>query len=240
MLNPHAQALDFIDRSQRYQSIEPLVEDFAQLIDGYGFRSFILTRLPVSGSDVEPLVICNCWPEEWSNRYREQGYFMEDPVSLWSLRRETPFYWSQARQECGESSRAIRIAGEAAEFGMRDGIAFPMRTQTNAEAVISLASDQMIDISKRDEGMLYMASIYFQMAAAELVPSQQRVFSLTSREAEILNWAARGKTAWETSCILGIAEKTVHNHVNSIHKKLDVTTTTQAVVIALRDRQLSL
>ena len=88
--------------------------------------------------------------------------------------------------------------------------------------------------------MLYMASIYFQMAATEMSSSHRSIVSLTGQERDILQWAACGKTAWEISTILSISEKTVRNHVNMIHTKLDVRSTTQAVVVALRDRQLRL
>lgn len=238
MLNTHVNALDFIERSQHYSSLEPLLEDYSEVVAAHGFRSFILTGLPVAGVDVEPLVICNHWPDEWTSRYRDQVYFPDDPVSQWSLQKEAPFYWHDAQSKTPQTSRTRSIAGEAADFALRDGIAFPMRTQQGWQAVISLASDEQVDISKRDEGMLYMASIYFQMAATEMSSSHTAVVSLTGRERDILQWAAHGKTAWEISGILSISEKTVRNHVNMIHRKLDVRSTTQAVVVALRNRQL--
>lgn len=238
MLQVHMQALDFIDRSQNYETLDPLLDDYSELVEASGFGSFILTGLPSIGCNVEPLVICNRWPEEWTSIYRDQIYFPDDPVSQWSLQKEAPFYWRDAQSHSAQTSRATRIAGEAAEFGLLEGIAFPMRTQQGWQAVISLASDQPLDISKRDEGMLYMASIYFQIAAAQMSSSHKSLISLTGREQDILQWAASGKTAWEISCILNISEKTVRNHVDMIHKKLDVRSTTQAVVVALRNHQL--
>jgi LuxR family quorum sensing-dependent transcriptional regulator len=238
MLQVHMQALDFIDRSQNYATIDPLLDDYSELIEASGFRSFILTGLPSVGFDVEPLVVCNRWPEEWTSVYRDQAYFPDDPVSQWSLQKETPFYWRDAQSQSGQTPRARRIAGEATEFGLLEGVVFPMRTQQGWQAVISLASDEPLDICKRDEGVLYMASIYFQIAATEMSPSNKSLISLTGREQDILQWAASGKTAWEISCILNISEKTVRNHVNMIHKKLDVRSTTQAVVVALRNHQL--
>jgi LuxR family quorum sensing-dependent transcriptional regulator len=106
--------------------------------------------------------------------------------------------------------------------------------------VLSLASDRPVDVSKRDEGMLLMASIYFQMAATDMMSSERATVAITPREKEILQWAAVGKTAWETSQILNISEKTVRNHMNAIHLKFNVSSTTQAVVEALRSRQMHL
>lgn len=56
---------------------------------------------------------------------------------------------------------------------------------------------------------------------------------LTQREAEVLTWAARGKTAAETSRILTIAEQTVKDHLKAICRKLQVSNKTHAVSVAL-------
>lgn len=61
---------------------------------------------------------------------------------------------------------------------------------------------------------------------------------LTPREREILTWAAAGKSAWETSSILGISEATVITHLENTRRKLNVATTTQAVVVALQTGEL--
>ena len=57
---------------------------------------------------------------------------------------------------------------------------------------------------------------------------------LTTREKEVLQWIASGKTAWEISKILNIAERTVNFHSNNAKEKFNVATRSQAVVEALR------
>src|SRR5262245_2577591 len=238
MLKVHSEALDFVERSQHYQALQPLVEDFSEMVAGQGFSSFILTGLPVVGTNFDNLMICNHWPDDWSRRYGEEVYFLDDPVSRWSLSKDRPFRWKEAWDAHPFTPRVQRINGEAKEFGLVDGIAFPMRTSSGWQAVMSLASDRKVNVSAKDEGLLLMASIYFQMAASDLLGSQEEDVSLTAREREILQWAAVGKTAWETSQILSISEKTVRNHMNAIHLKFNVSSTTQAVVEALRTHQL--
>lgn len=240
MLKVHAEALDFVERSQQYTTLPALVEDYSSIVSGQGFGAFILTGLPGLGTDFDQLMICNRWPDEWSERYGDQVYFPDDPVSKWSLIKDQPFRWEAARDAYPNTSRVRQINGEAKTFGLTDGIAFPMRTSTGSQAVLSLATDRNVDISKRDEGMLLMASIYFQMAATELMSFAIPKPLLTPREREILQWAAAGKTAWETSQILSISQKTVRNHMNAIHQKFNVGSTTQAVVEALRNHQLNL
>lgn len=63
---------------------------------------------------------------------------------------------------------------------------------------------------------------------------------MSARELDCLKWTAAGKTAWEASKILGISERTVIFHLNAARKKLDCTTTTQAVAKAVATQLISI
>lgn len=56
---------------------------------------------------------------------------------------------------------------------------------------------------------------------------------LTQRELIILNWVKSGKTNWEIAQILGVAERTIRLQIESIFTKLNVTSRTQAIAIAI-------
>ena len=58
--------------------------------------------------------------------------------------------------------------------------------------------------------------------------------NISPREHECLQWAAEGKTAWETGMILSIAEGSVVKILASAIRKLDCANKPQAVVKALR------
>jgi DNA-binding CsgD family transcriptional regulator len=49
----------------------------------------------------------------------------------------------------------------------------------------------------------------------------------------ILNWVKNGKTNGEIAQIMGITERTIRFHVESIFSKLDVTSRSQAVATAM-------
>lgn len=63
---------------------------------------------------------------------------------------------------------------------------------------------------------------------------------LSAREREVLLWAAQGKTAWETSTILGISSKTVEFHLGNCGKKLGTATKAQTILAAARKGLLPL
>ena len=53
--------------------------------------------------------------------------------------------------------------------------------------------------------------------------------SLSPRELEILAWAAKGKTYWETAQIIGISYASVHTYINSLRLKLSAANMPHAV-----------
>lgn len=57
--------------------------------------------------------------------------------------------------------------------------------------------------------------------------------ALSAREREVLLWAARGKTAWESAAILGLSPRTVEFHLASCRRKLGVATKAQMVATAV-------
>jgi len=63
---------------------------------------------------------------------------------------------------------------------------------------------------------------------------------LSDIEAEMLRWAARGKTAWETSQILHISERNVRWHLEETQRKLMTKNKTATVAVALVNREILL
>jgi len=57
---------------------------------------------------------------------------------------------------------------------------------------------------------------------------------LSERQIEILQSIADGATTKQVARNLGIAQKTVHNHLNSIYRRLDTQSLTHAVLSAVR------
>jgi DNA-binding CsgD family transcriptional regulator len=56
---------------------------------------------------------------------------------------------------------------------------------------------------------------------------------LTSREIEIITWAARGKTYGEISVLLSISKDTAKDHMEHARSKLKAKNKTHAIAIAL-------
>jgi LuxR family quorum sensing-dependent transcriptional regulator len=204
-----------------------------------GFSSFIVTGLPLPHRPLEPLVMLNAWPEEWFRRYIERDYFRRDPVSQQALVTSSPFIWAEVPPVFGSAEEAAELMGEARELGLTDGFCVPICSITGWQAGLSFGADRRVDLSRRELAALHLIAItaHGRLRALHGEP-ELAAPKLTPREREVLTWAAAGKTAWETSCILSLSEKTVRAHLESIRQKLGVATITQAVAKALRTGEL--
>lgn len=60
-----------------------------------------------------------------------------------------------------------------------------------------------------------------------------RTIKLSPREKEVLEWAAQGKTAWETGEIMGIASNTASAYLRSAAQKLNAVSKAHAVALAI-------
>lgn len=62
----------------------------------------------------------------------------------------------------------------------------------------------------------------------------KRRFSVTSREAEVLLWIARGKSNRDIGEILGLSPRTVNKHLETIYAKLGVENRASAAILAMK------
>lgn len=72
------------------------------------------------------------------------------------------------------------------------------------------------------------------MAAAAGEVDEEGEEVLSSRQVEILQLIADGMTTKQAARELGIAQKTIHNHLNAVYRKLDTQSLTHAVLSAVR------
>lgn len=121
--------------------------------------------------------------------------------------------------------------------------AFPLRATRGEAAALFVTADAADAAVLSSSGSTFqdlrvlanhfhqqMLRIYGHVGAADPL--------ISSREVDCLKWIAAGKTAWETSVILGISERTVRFHLNAAREKLNCATTTQAVAKAVADQLL--
>lgn len=187
--------------------------------------------------DQTPTII-STYQGEWVDRYVDAEYVNIDPAIVEGLKGILPFDW---RGNGNRSKVQKTFFGEAGEFGISpNGLSIPIRGSRGERSVLSINSnlpDSEWDHFKRLYlGQLTVFAYQFHLAVSDLTDSESRqsAASLSPREKDLIYWAAAGKTAWETSVILGISEKSVDFYLSNIKSKLRVSNKPHMVAKAIR------
>lgn len=168
-----------------------------------------------------------------------------DPISLAARRASAPVPFglqSQRRQPCAYEKLAYSLLDN---HGIRCGFIVPVRNGEGFSLFKVAFEREDRDLRQRLPSLATLA----QFMAPHLHQAMCRVYglseapttvNLTPRERECLHWAAAGKTAWETSAILNLAETTVVFHLENAKRKLGSRTLPQAVAQALRLQSITI
>jgi LuxR family quorum sensing-dependent transcriptional regulator len=231
------EVFEFVQVCETLTSVEAVMRAIRPIVGDLGFSSFILTGLPLLNRPLKPLVLLDSWPSGWMERYSSRNYFEVDPVGQNVLATSSPFLWGDAPYR-RDKTLSRQMMGEAAEFGLRDGFCVPIHGATGWQSAFSFAHDRPIDASPGELAIAHLLALTtygrLRILHGEELPARR----LTPREREVLVWAAAGKSAWETSALLGISEATVITHLDHIRRKLNAANTTHAVVVALQIGEL--
>jgi DNA-binding CsgD family transcriptional regulator len=123
----------------------------------------------------------------------------------------------------------------ARDFGLVDGYAAGMQNLSGSRRGLISLSGGGLSNNYRDGLVLEIVIPHLYQAMDRIVYRRKfmEMPAVTRREKEVLKWVTCGKTNWETSVILCVSECTIRFHMNNVMKKLNATSKTHAVAIAL-------
>jgi DNA-binding CsgD family transcriptional regulator len=236
-------AQSFIERCRRRAPVAELAAAFQQTVETLGFRYFACC------SHVDPLhpprgaVMLHTYPKEWARASSELDFYYIDPVYHYANRSITPFFWDDAHFRAELTAPQLEILAEAQRFGIEHGYTVPIhspRSQAAFRASCSVIPDAQSVGPASYLAVQLMSSYIYDALSRDSDSAQVSVQpGLTRRERQCLELAAQGKSDWVAGKILGISERTVHNHIEHAKRRLGVATRVQAIVHALVSRQIS-
>lgn len=211
-------------------TLQSAMNDIAVALD---LGMFAYLFMPRKGDRSAKLI--STYPKRWTNHYLTSAYDRIDPVIDQARRAAEPFKWGRESWSKDLLEPQVQMLEEALHFGIRAGFTIPIHDSLNGVAAVTYVADQnpqMFDKNiSRHLSLLHLLAILFH-ERARLVFLPNRCIGgvlLSPREYECLEWSARGKSAWEVGCILGISRRTAAFHLDNARRKLDVRTLSQAV-----------
>src|SRR5262245_40322710 len=182
----------------------------SQILQRFGFEAFVyLSLIPTEASEASTLVVTNM-PREWVARY-SRGHCLEGDLWVEScLRHATPFLWDSKRT-CGPSGDPF--LNEAARYGLRSGIALPVRSVFGENAMFCVSSPNLTLPEGEDLqlaiGRTYILASYLHERFFYRLRKRAGSFDIapphfTKREREVLELAAHGHSSKRIAYELGI------------------------------------
>jgi DNA-binding CsgD family transcriptional regulator len=139
-----------------------------------------------------------------------------------------PFEWGPDLRVDSRSGGPAKFFSEAAQFGIRYGFTIPVRDRQRRLAAVTFATDERKPVFRHGieayRSGLHLMALFFHRQACRTLDPDRRIdgIKLSPRQFECLEWAARGKSAWDTGRIIGISRRTVLFHLEGAKAKLDV------------------
>ncbi len=172
------------------------------------------------------------YSDEWKAHYQEQGFQMIDPTLHMSQRSVAPVDWS--RLERNEDFQ--RVFRDAGDFGIGDqGITIPVRGPFGDIGLLSAtrncSREEWKKLKSHVMSDLQSMAVHIHDSVIKSDAFSRTLYNptLSSRELEILQWVAAGKSQQDIGDILSISHRTVEVHLRSSREKLSALTTPQAV-----------
>jgi DNA-binding CsgD family transcriptional regulator len=152
----------------------------------------------------------------------------------------TPFIW-----ECGSSygASADAFLRDAARYGLRSGIALPVRSPIGENAMFWVESSKeklpddaelQLAIGRAYLFASYFHDCFFHTLRERVIGAETRPRNVSKRELEVLALASHGHSSKRIGKELQISESTANYHIASAKRKLGVRTRAQAVARAVQ------
>lgn len=236
MVDQATQCFEIADKLWCAQSLDDIRAICCEAAAAFGYRHCSLKGyLPRSTS----IISVHDVPAEWEAHYTRQGYAQFDPRIRYATRNSAPVDWSELSYASGAAGRMERqVMREAREHGLRCGISIPAHGAGAEVCLLNLSTpeDRTPACPATRQTLRFVANS-MQDAVRRLhqeAPGDPAVVPhLTSREREVLQWTAHGKTSWEIARILDLSENTVVFHIRNAVSKLQATNRPQAVAKAM-------
>lgn len=240
----HKVAMQFVRIVDEVRTTDDLAEAMATVTAALGFQYFALTHhVDVVAASGKAIRLHN-YPVRWADYYDGNVLGVSDPVHRASHVTGAGFAWSKLASMIPLTSDDRRILDLGKAQGIGDGYTVPAHVPGEARGSCSFACDAARPMAETLLPLAQYAGTFAFEGARRLWSARGYVALppapvLTDRQRDCLLWAARGKSDWEISRILGVSHETVIRHLKDARERYGVQKRTLLAVRALFDGTLS-
>jgi DNA-binding CsgD family transcriptional regulator len=237
-----ATAQEFAHAVEAADSIPELSDLLDAIAREMGFQYFALTHHVDLPNAPQPVIRIHNYPGEWEAFFDAQRLGRSDPVHRACHMRSLGFPWGNLPRLITLTRRDDQILAHSKRVGLADGYTVPAHVQGESAGSCSFATGW-----GRTYRMDWMPLVQFIGTAAfegarrlsGVRGTEQERPRLSDRQRDCIYWAARGKSDWEISQILGIGHDTAIQYMKEARGRYGVGNRTQLAIHALYDGALT-
>lgn len=237
-----ATAEKFATAVEAAESIDALGDLLDAIAREMGFQHFALAHHVDIPRAPQPAIRLHNYPGEWEAYFDAEQLGPSDPVHRASHLTNVGFHWSRLPKLIVMTRRDEEILAHSRRVGLADGFTVPAHVPGESAGSCSFATTR--GRTYRMEWMplaQYVGATAFE--GARRLSGIRRIDSdrprLSDRQRDCIYWAARGKSDWEISQILGIGHDTAIQHMKEARSRYGVGNRTQLAIHALYDGALT-
>lgn len=223
---------DFVEGVRASSDTSSLLSATSAAFAAFDLKAFAYVVFSSASDNIDQAI--STYPDRWLDLYASRKYSSVDPVVRHMRTLDAPLEWHRDAMLTDAGSGERELFEDAAAFGIRCGFVIPLRGTGKVAGAAFVADEPHAKFQRciaANKRTLLLMAVFVHLQATRLlttVPDYSGVH-LTPRELNCLRWAARGKSASDIGCILGITRRTVSFHIENAKAKLGVRTTCQAV-----------
>lgn len=231
-----AEAFETIVRSA--DALPSLFDALSDSSEAMGVRYFALTHHVDFANAPDLGIRLHNYPGHWEEWFDERALGRFDPIHRASHVANIGFTWSCVPQMIQLTRGDQEVLRQARRFGIGDGFTVPAHVpgEYNGSCSFAVAHDGPFPHEHKLAAQL-VGGLAFETARRIAQPRRapQPTMPMTDRQRDCVLWAARGKTDWEISRILGVSHDTVIQHLKHARQRYGVQKRAHLAVMALFD-----
>jgi LuxR family quorum-sensing system transcriptional regulator CciR len=223
---------------------DDLSQAMRDICEALGFQYFALTHhVDIVAASASAIRLHN-YPARWADYYEGNALGVSDPVHRASHKTSVGFRWSRMPAMIPLTSADRHMLALGREQGIGDGFTVPANVPGEARGSCSFANEADRPIPEAMLPIAQLAGLFaFECArrlwSVRVLDAEEPMPVLTDRQRDCILWAARGKSDWEISRILGVSEETVARHIKQGCERYGVNKRTLLAIRALFDGTLT-
>lgn len=245
---------DYLHRMTDAETIEAAWEIHTVKMAEYGFDRLLYayTRFGSGSSlgDLQDALILTNHDPKYVDEFIVEGMYSKGPMVAWVRENTGACSWSMIHKQIAAGNVTPEMM-EAMELNIRMEVTAGYtisfhEVSLRAKGAIGLtgrrglSQDDVDNIWAESGSDIELANKILHLKVVQLPHTTGQRRKLTSRQREVLEWVADGKTIQDTATIMGLNPATVEKHLRLAREALDVDTTAQAILKASSQNQFFL